>query len=316
MWFSFFYQLTFYPLPLISLQIAHLHIYPPLCCWFVFLPFSSSSRSSLLFHLSFLCFFVFPFFLLRLDLSLSPVNFTTCLLPAGIPSRMRRTCLWWWTCSWEATCATTSSRTSTSRRALSNSTSVNWPWLLGTSAPSASYTGENLLSTEPLNPPVVIHHKEEGWCLRGCPIISLFFHSIFSPCFSTTTRYEHQAPWCSFLLGCPLLCYFLIWLPLRCAERSSYLDMKVTPDRTVYPEPQTMAIAKCTGSVLPHLICKMQVKCFLGRNIFGCGRPTDSQGQQRHGSSPEWLNELSTLLDTSVQPKEHWRLTNAKFTST
>lgn len=82
----------------------------------------------------------------------------------------------------------------------------------------------------------------------------------------------------SFLLGCFHAHNFLIWQLHHCA-RSRCLDIKVTPDTTVYPAPETMCIIKRAGSVcvavlMPHLICKMQVKCFSGRNICCYGKAT------------------------------------------
>lgn len=81
----------------------------------------------------------------------------------------------------------------------------------------------------------------------------------------------------SFLLGCFHPHSFLILLHHR--ARSRCLDIKVIPDTTVYPLPETTAIIKCASSIyvavlMPYLIFKMQVKCFSGRNICCYGKTT------------------------------------------
>lgn len=125
--------------------------------------------------------------------------------PAGIPSRMKRTCLWWWTCSWEETCATTCSRTSTSRRAPSNSTSVNWPWLLVTSALSASYTGETFSYLSLLIYKPCCYHAENlsETVFISQYIFPCYLFLVYPPSPST------ENPSDFFLLRCPLPCYFI-----------------------------------------------------------------------------------------------------------
>lgn len=81
----------------------------------------------------------------------------------------------------------------------------------------------------------------------------------------------------SFLLGCFHPHNFLILL--HHWARSRCLDIKVIPDTTVYPLPETMGIIKCASFIyvavlMPYLIFKMQVKCFSGRNICWYGKAT------------------------------------------
>lgn len=64
------------------------------------------------------------------------------LIP-GTPSKMRKTCSWWWTSCWAGTYGITYSRTSVSRKTLWSSSSVSWPWPWTTCRASASFTGQS-----------------------------------------------------------------------------------------------------------------------------------------------------------------------------
>lgn len=148
-----------------------------------------------------------------------------------------------------------------------------------------------------------------------------------SPLFFTT-KFEHQVPRCSFVLGCPLPYYFQMWLLHHCAERSSCLDMKVTPDTTVYPELQTKAIKKCTSSVyvavsMLHLICKMQVKCFLGEIAAAVAVPRTrlakkdmATAQYYYSKLLKWIKELGIpcysqwCCQSALDTLSEWKVKN------